>query len=93
MPPPLTMQPAALPTYVRMPQLGVFLRQLRQSRGLSQAQAARAAGIGRVTLNRWEMGMQQPRALELEALLGALTATRQEHQQALGLLNTPQARA
>ncbi|MBV9468797.1 MAG: helix-turn-helix transcriptional regulator, partial [Abitibacteriaceae bacterium] len=37
--------------------------------------------------------VQQPRTLELESLLDALTATPQERQQALVLLNTPQARA
>ena len=73
--------------------LGSWLRQLRRSRRLSQAQAARAAGLGRVTVSRWEMGIQQPRALDLEALLLALNATPQERQQALALLNTPQARA
>ncbi|MBV9470546.1 MAG: transcriptional regulator [Abitibacteriaceae bacterium] len=75
------------------PLLGSFLGQLRQSRRLSQAQTARAAGLGRVTLSRWEMGVQQPRTLELESLLDTLTATPQERQQALVLLNTPQARA
>lgn len=74
------------------PLLGSFLRQLRRARRLSQAQAAGSAGIGRVTLNRWETGAQQPRAVELESLLAALSASAQEHQQALSLLDTPQAR-
>ena len=73
--------------------LGFFLRRMRQSRGFSQAQAARASGLGRVTLNRWETCAQQPRVLDLESLLQALGASQNERQQALQMLGTPQARA
>ena len=73
--------------------LGFFLRRMRQSRDLSQAQAARVSGIGRVTLNRWETCAQQPRVLELESLLRALAANQSERRQALEMLGTPQARA
>jgi transcriptional regulator with XRE-family HTH domain len=69
--------------------LGTFLRQLRLVRRLSQTQAAKLAGIGRVTLNRWETGVQQPRLLDLESLLSALDMTQQERRTALSLLGTP----
>lgn len=73
--------------------LGVHLRHLRQARGLTLERAAQAAGIGRVTLNRWETGAHQPRLPELEALLGALAADARQRQQALALVNAPRARA
>ncbi|RYX85501.1 XRE family transcriptional regulator [bacterium] len=72
--------------------LGDFLRQLRRLRGLSQAEAALASAISRVTLNRWENGTSQPYAAAMEALLTALCATPQEQQQAFSLLGTPSAR-
>lgn len=65
---------------------GPFLRQLRQSRGLSQVRVAEQAGIGRVTLGRWESGNQQPRLFELEAVLNALGTTKDEARQASQLL-------
>jgi transcriptional regulator with XRE-family HTH domain len=36
------------------------LRLLRQARGITQQTVADAIGIGRVTLNRWECGAQDP---------------------------------
>src|SRR5437016_2875076 len=72
--------------------LGEFLRSLRKEEGLTLEQAARAAGIGRVTLNRWETGVHQPRLPELEALLGALRADPQRKRQALALMDAPRAR-
>ncbi|RYG58656.1 transcriptional regulator, partial [bacterium] len=69
--------------------LGSFLRELRQLRSLSQTRAAKLAGIGRVTLNRWETGVQQPRLLDLESLLSALDTTQQERLKARSLLGTP----
>ena len=72
---------------------GHYLRELRQSRRLSQTGAARMAGIGRVTLNRWERDLQQPRVFDLQLFLDALGATPAERQHAFALLATPQARA
>ena len=72
---------------------GDYLRELRQNRQLSQTGAARRAGIGRVTLNRWERELQRPRVLDLQRFLDALGATPVERQHAFALLATPQARA
>ena len=72
--------------------LGVYLRRLRQTRGLTLERAAQAAGIGRVTLNRWETGAHQPRLPELQALLHALKADANERHQALVLVDAPRAR-
>lgn len=52
--------------------LGDRVRQLRRTRGLSQAALASAAGIGRVTLIRVEKGEYLPRFATMEALAGAL---------------------
>jgi transcriptional regulator with XRE-family HTH domain len=38
----------------------VALRLMRQAKGTSQEGAAKAIGVGRVTLNRWECGAQDP---------------------------------
>ena len=74
------------------PGLGVYLRRLRQTRDLTLERAAQAAGIGRVTLNRWETGAHQPRLPELGALLHALKADAHERHQALALMDAPRAR-
>jgi transcriptional regulator with XRE-family HTH domain len=74
------------------PTLGSYLRELRQTRALTLASAARSAGIGRVTLTRWETGGQQPRLPELEALLRALGASPTEHGHALARMDAPRAR-
>lgn len=75
-----------------MQAIGQFLRQLRRERSLTLEQAARAAGIGRVTLNRWETGNYQPRLAELDALLTALGADVRKKQEALARLDAPRAR-
>ena len=61
-----------------VPAVGVHLRSPRQPRGLTLERAAGAAGIGLVTLSRWEAGAHQPRLPELEALLHALQADARE---------------
>jgi transcriptional regulator with XRE-family HTH domain len=71
--------------------VGSFLRELRKARGWSMAQAAARAGIGRVTLNRWETDRFQPRLPELEAVLSALRATATQRLRALMLLRAPRA--
>jgi transcriptional regulator with XRE-family HTH domain len=78
---------------VMMEQLGQKLRQWRTSRGLTLEQVAQLAGIGRVTLNRWETGVQQPRLGELEALLTALKIEANQRRQAVALVQAPRAQA
>ena len=71
--------------------LGAFLRQLRRSRHLSLEALSQQAAIARSTLNRWELGTHLPRLPELEAVLGALGADRQQKARALELVNAPRA--
>ena len=52
--------------------MGVKIRQLRESAGLTQQALAQAAGIGRVTLVRMENGEQSPRYDTLVSLAKAL---------------------
>ncbi len=52
--------------------LGSRLKTLREAAGMTQAELAKAAGIGRVTLVRIEHGEQSPRYDSLTALAGAL---------------------
>jgi transcriptional regulator with XRE-family HTH domain len=56
-------------------------------------QAARAAGVHRATLYRWEQGETQPRLAELEGLLLALRASTEQTRHALALMDVPRARA
>ena len=58
--------------------IGVKIRQLRDSAGLTQEALARAAGIGRVTLVRIENGEQSPRYETLVSLAKALGLPIQE---------------
>jgi transcriptional regulator with XRE-family HTH domain len=76
-----------------MESLGTFLRGLRQSRRLTQADVALTAGVGRVTLNRWERDLQQPRTADLEAFLRALGVSPSQARVARSLLDTPETRA
>ncbi len=52
--------------------LGVRIRDLRESSGMTQEALARAADIGRVTLVRLEKGEQSPRFRTLDAIARAL---------------------
>jgi transcriptional regulator with XRE-family HTH domain len=72
--------------------LGQLLRQQRKARRLTLEQTARAAGISRVTLNRWETGANQPRVAELEAVLKALDTDARQRRKALTLIEAPRAR-
>src|SRR6266571_3077127 len=67
---------------------GKQLRKLRRSRGQTLEQAAASAGIGRVTLNRWETGAQRPRPVEWRGLMKALDATPRQSSQLESLLDT-----
>jgi DNA-binding XRE family transcriptional regulator len=58
--------------------IGLRIRQLRESAGLTQEALARAAGIGRVTLVRIENGEQSPRYETLASLARALRRPIQE---------------
>ncbi len=58
--------------------VGLRVRQLRESAGLTQEALARAASIGRVTLVRIENGEQSPRYETLVSLAGALKRPIQE---------------
>jgi transcriptional regulator with XRE-family HTH domain len=69
--------------------IGQFLRQQRKARKLTLEQTARAAGIARVTLNRWETGTNQPRLAELEAVLKALETDARQRRKALALMDAP----
>ncbi len=54
-------------------------------------QVGAGAGIARVTLNRWETGVFQPRLAELEAVLQALEVTPEQRERALALVEAPRA--
>ena len=58
--------------------IGVRIRQLRESAGLTQAALAHAANIGRVTLVRIENGEQSPRYKTVVSLARALERPNQE---------------
>ena len=58
--------------------IGVKIRQLRNSAGLTQEALANAANIGRVTLVRIENGEQSPRYETLASLAQALRRPIQE---------------
>jgi transcriptional regulator with XRE-family HTH domain len=48
------------------------LRRIRQSRGLSLNQVARAAGFSRNDIRRWEHGQHVPSVLNFQAVINAL---------------------
>jgi transcriptional regulator with XRE-family HTH domain len=66
--------------------LGDYLKSLRTSSRISSNSLANQAGIARNTISRWENGINVPHIPELEAVLDAIRATRQERQRALELL-------
>lgn len=51
------------------------LIELREARGLSQAQLAEMIGVDGSTLSRWEAGLRRPRTEQLVRLVEALAAT------------------
>lgn len=55
-------------------ELGTALRALRESAGLTQAEAARKAKIGKSQLSKYERGKEWPQFVSLEKLLKALDA-------------------
>ena len=68
-----------------------MLRDLRKARGLSQGELSRRAGVSDSTLSRWESGKFAPDIPELEAVLGALSATDSERQAVLRTFHAPRA--
>ena len=70
-------------------QLGQYLRQQRKAKRMTLEQTAQNAGIGRVTLNRWETGAHLPRLPELEQVLSALEITGRDRLRALKMLEAP----
>ncbi len=66
--------------------LGDYLKSLRISSRISSNSLAKQAGIARNTISRWENGTNVPHIPELEAVLDAIQATRQQRQMALELL-------
>jgi transcriptional regulator with XRE-family HTH domain len=73
------------------PGIGLYLRELRQGRGIPLERVAREASIGRATLSRWEAGLYQPRVPELESVLKALGTSAGEQERAFTLLRAPRA--
>lgn len=49
-----------------------FRRLIREQAGLSQAAMARAVGVGRSTMTRWEAGTRTPRGKVLREYLSVL---------------------
>lgn len=74
-----------------MTTLGIYLRQLRQTRRLSVRALARLAGISHTALGSWEQGKHQPYLPELEAVLKALGVTSVQRQEALSRIDAPRA--
>jgi putative transcriptional regulator len=54
------------------------IRQARETAGLTQAQLAERIGAGRVTVNRWEQGSQEPSLRQAVQLALALNLTLDE---------------
>lgn len=53
-------------------QLGAAIRRVRRLQGLTQAELAERAGIGRCAMVRIERGQQMPRLTTMIAVLGAM---------------------
>lgn len=71
--------------------IGVWIRQARQRRGLSQHALALRAHVSSSTLNRWERELTRPSMPELEQVLQALDISPEEKLEALRLLEAPRA--
>lgn len=71
--------------------LGTYLRELRTAQRMSLERVAKKARIAASTLSRWEGGAFLPRLPELDATLDALSATTEQRQRAISLVNAPRA--
>jgi transcriptional regulator with XRE-family HTH domain len=67
--------------------LGKALALLRDLRGKNQAQIARAAGMGKSQLSKYESGKELPRLDSLERLLDALGVSAQDFFHTMALVN------
>lgn len=63
--------------------LGARLRQARESKGLTQAEAAEALGVGQSTLSDWETGESRPRDETIRHVLEVLGVPRDEWREVL----------
>jgi len=70
-----------------------MLRQLRESRGLTQCEVAEAIGVDATTVGRVESGQRQPSVRVLDSLLVALRATDLERSLALAHVASPASKA
>jgi transcriptional regulator with XRE-family HTH domain len=68
--------------------LGPTLRLLRESRGLSQAELARRAGLGKSQVSKYEKGKEVPKLGSLERLLRVLDCRQDAFFATLALLDT-----
>jgi transcriptional regulator with XRE-family HTH domain len=67
--------------------LGPALRLARELRGMSQAEVARQAGIGKSQLSKYEQGKEQPKLESLERVLAVLNLGSLDFFYALHLLD------
>jgi transcriptional regulator with XRE-family HTH domain len=65
-------RPIAKPERHRIGLLLAELRRIRQSRGLSLNQVARAAGFSQNDVSRWEHGEHVPSVLNFQAVINVL---------------------
>ncbi len=72
--------------------VGLVLNLLRELRGMSQAQLARRAGIGKSQLSKYETGKELPKLDSLEKLLTALAMSHTDFFFVLDRIDTSEAR-
>lgn len=56
------------PNALKQPQVGRFIRELRQHTGLTQEQFGKKIGVSYETVSRWENGRMQPSSLAMRQL-------------------------
>ncbi len=71
--------------------VGELIHTWRSQHHLSLGALSLKSGVHKATLSRWERQTQQPRVAELEAVLAALQATREQRLEALATLESPRA--
>ncbi len=72
--------------------LGPALRLIREERGLSQSALAKAAGIGKSQLSKYESGRERPKLDSLEKLLTVLSIRVADFFTVVGLIDRELAR-
>lgn len=63
------------PLIIKQPQIGKFIRELRQEIGLTQEKFAALLGVTWLTVNRWENGRTQPSPLAIKQIEEILHST------------------